>query len=53
MKNEKIQIPDIIQKERFRIELSNSHEFNIENIKQYDITNELKEVLIKYGFFKS
>lgn len=40
----------VAEKEHFRVGLNNSYEFNIENMKQYDITDKLREVLIKHGF---
>jgi hypothetical protein len=42
----------IAEKGQFRIGLNNSHKFNTENIKQYDITDKLIEILIKQGYFE-
>lgn len=40
---------EIVERDDFEIGLNSRYEFNIENMKQYDITNELRDVLIKYG----
>lgn len=42
---------EIIEKNYFEVGLRHSYEFNIENMKEYDITNKIKEVLNRYGFF--
>jgi hypothetical protein len=43
---------EIVEKDNFLIGLNNNYEFNISNMKRYDITDKLTEVLKKYGFLK-
>jgi hypothetical protein len=43
---------EIAEKDWFTVGLSLRREFNIENMKEYDITEKLRDVLRKYGFLK-
>ena len=40
---------EIVESSQFYVGSNSSYKFNIENMKRYDITDELREVLIKYG----
>jgi hypothetical protein len=43
---------EIVESGTFYIRINSYYEFNVENMKQYDITDELREILIKYGYFE-
>jgi hypothetical protein len=43
---------EIAEKDNFIVGLKSRAKFNVRNMKQYDITEELREVLIKYGYFE-
>lgn len=43
---------DIVESNLFCVGLNFRYKFNIENMKQYDITDKLREVLNKYGYFE-
>ena len=42
---------EIVESSRFYVGFNSNYEFNIESMKQYDITEKLREVLNKYDFF--
>lgn len=43
---------EIIEKDHFNVGLNRDYEFNIWNLKEYDITDKFREILVKYGFIK-
>ena len=43
---------EIAEKDSFYVGSASQARFNIDNMEEYDITGELREVLTKYGFFK-
>jgi hypothetical protein len=43
---------EIIESDNFYIGLNPSHEFDVEDMEKYDITDELREILIKNGYFE-
>ena len=43
---------EIVESSRFYVGFNSNYEFNIENMEEYDITDKLREVLIKNGYFE-
>lgn len=41
----------VVDRDGFKIGLKSNYKFNIENMKEYDITDNIRDALKKYGFF--